>query len=62
MAEALAKNFKSHVYMKVKATIPEENVVLLNFVKFPQEEMELLVTIVNYLGEAKIGITKVILE
>lgn len=62
MSEALEKNYKSHVYMKVKATIPEENVVLLNFVKFPQEEMELLVAIINHLGEAKIGITKIILE
>ena len=62
MSEALEKNFKTHVYMKVKATIPEENVVLLNFVKFPQEEMELLVTIINHLGAAKIGITKIILE
>ena len=63
MAEALEKNLKSHVYMKVKANIPEESVVVLNFVKFPEQEMELLVKIINYLGkDEKLGIVKIILE
>ncbi len=62
MAEAIEKNGKSGVYMKVKASVPEENVVLLNFVRYPEEEMELLVAIIKYLGNSELGIVKVILE
>ena len=53
---------KQHVYMRIKASIPEPSVVLLNFVKIPEEEMGLLVDIIKLLGNSDLGISKVTLE
>lgn len=53
---------KSDVYMRVKATIPEGQKVVLNFVEFPEEEMELLINIIKVLGNSDLGIMKIILE
>lgn len=53
---------KQHVYIRIKASIPEPSVVLLNFVKIPEEEMELLVNIIKMLGNSDLGISKVTLE
>ena len=59
---ALAEFKKENVYMKVKASTPDSTTVILNFVKFPEEEMPLLVKIINYLGNSDLGIYKIILE
>lgn len=62
ISEALTEFGKSNVYMKVKAGITDNSTVVLNFVEFPEEESQLLVDIINYLGHADLGIYKIILE
>ncbi len=53
---------KEHLYIKIKASILDSTTVNLNFVKFPEQEQELLVSIIKVLGNSKLGITKAILE
>lgn len=53
---------KENVYMKIKATIPDNYMVRLEFVKIPESESELLADIIRVLGHSKLGITKVLLE
>ncbi len=53
---------KEHVYMKIKATVPDATTVNLRFVEIPEEETELLVQIIKVLGKSNLGITKVFLE
>ncbi|MBQ3016862.1 MAG: hypothetical protein IJD79_08800 [Clostridia bacterium] len=62
ISEALTHFGKSDVYMKVKASVADNSTVILNFVEFPEEEFELLVRIINYLGNNDLGIYKIILE
>ena len=59
---ALADFGKEHIYMKVKASMPDNYTVVLNFVKFPEEEFNLLVDIINYLGKSDLGVYKVVLD
>lgn len=59
---ALTELGKDHVYMKVKASMPDNYTVVLNFVKFPEEEFNLLVEIINYLGKSDLGVYKVVLD
>jgi len=59
---ALTDFGKDHVYMKVKASMPDNYTVILNFVKFPEEEFDLLVNIINYLGKSDLGVYKVVLD
>lgn len=60
--EALNKFGKSDIYIKVKAGIADNSTVVLNFVEFPEEEFELLVDIIKYLGNSDLGIYKIILD
>ena len=53
---------KEDVYIRVKATIPEENTVVLDFVEIPEEEYELLVNIVKVLGSSNLGISKAVID
>ena len=53
---------KEDVYIRVKATTPEEDIVLLDFLEIPEEEAELLVNIIKVLGNSNIGITKATVE
>ena len=53
---------KSKVYLKIKATVPDTETVILEFVKIPMEEMELLGNIIKVLGNSGLGIAKAILE
>ncbi len=62
ISEALTNFGKSNVYMKVKASVADNSTVILNFVEFPEEEFDLLVRIINYLGNNDLGIYKIILE
>ena len=59
---ALTEFKKDKLYIKIKASIPDTTTVVLNFVKFPEEEKQLLVDIINYLGNSDLGIYKIILE
>ena len=59
---ALTDFGKEQVYMKVKASMPDNYTVILNFVKFPKEEFNLLVDIINYLGKSDLGVYKVVLD
>lgn len=53
---------KEDVYIRVKATIPDNSTVVLDFLKFPEEEMELLMNIIKVLGRSDIGVSKITLE
>lgn len=53
---------KEDVYIKVKATIPDSTTLLLEFVRIPAEENELLVNIIKVLGNSGLGISKIVIE
>ncbi len=53
---------KSDVYIRVKASMPDPQTALLNFVEIPKEEMELLVNIIKVLGKSGLNIAKIVLE
>ncbi len=53
---------KSKVYLKIRATVPDTETVLLEFIKIPMEEMELLGNIIKVLGNSGLGIAKAIVE
>ena len=53
---------KQNVPMKIKATIPSSNMVRLEFREFPEQEMELLGSIVKIMGNNNLGIAKAIIE
>lgn len=53
---------KSKVYLKIKATVPDTQTVILEFVKIPMEEMELLGNIIKVLGNSGLGIAKAIVD
>ena len=53
---------KESVFIKVKATIPSEDTVDLHFTKFPEEEHQLLVDMIQVLGNSNLGICRVLVE
>lgn len=53
---------KENVSIKIKASVPDERTVVLDFVKIPEEEHELFVNIIKVLGGSNLGITKAIVE
>lgn len=53
---------KERVYLKIKATIPDNETVVLEFASIPMEEMELLSNIIKVLGNSGLGIAKAIVE
>ena len=62
MNEALKMYGFEKLYMEVKAGVADNNTVVLNFVKYPKEERDLLVDIIKYIGNGGLGIYKIILE
>ena len=62
MSSSLKYYGKEDVYIRVKASIPDDMTVLLDFVRFPVEEQELLINIVKILGNSGLGICKVTVE
>jgi hypothetical protein len=62
ISSALGYFHKEHVYIKVKASITESSTVVLNFVKIPEEEIDLLIDIIKILGNSDLGISKIIME
>ena len=53
---------KDRVYLKIKATVPDSQTVVLDFEHIPIEEMELLGNIIKILGNSGLGIAKAIIE
>ena len=53
---------KESVLIKVKASIPSEDTVHLNFTKFPVQEHQLLVDMIQVLGNSNLGICRVLVE
>lgn len=53
---------KDGVSLRIRASIPESNIVLLEFVDIPLEEMPLLGNIIKVLGNVGLGIKKAIVE
>lgn len=53
---------KEDVYIRIKATVPDANTVVLDFVKIPENEIPLLVNIIKVLGKSDLGIIKAILD
>ena len=53
---------KESVFIKVKASIPSEDTVDLHFTKFPEEEHQLLVDMIQVLGNSNLGICRVLVE
>ncbi len=62
LEEALTKFGKQNVFIKVRASIEDGNIMILNFVKIPDNEMQLLNDLLRYLGTGGIGITKILVE
>ena len=48
--------------MKIRASVPDSQNVILEFVQIPIEEMELLGNIIKILGNSGLGIAKAIIE
>ena len=53
---------KDKVFLKIRASVPDSQSVILEFVQIPIEEMELLGNIIKILGNSGIGIAKAIVE
>ena len=62
ISRALEYYKKEHVYIKLKASIPEPAAVMLNFEQFPEGEDELLRGIVKLIGNSDLGVMKIIVE
>ena len=62
MTETIHYFGKDDLDISVKASIPSESAVDLFFVRFPDQEEELLLNIIKVLGKKNLGIAKVILE
>lgn len=53
---------KDKLHIRVRASVPDKSSVILDFIEFPKEELELLQNIIKVLGNSGIGIAKAILE
>lgn len=53
---------KDKIYMKIRASIPDNQTVCLEFLQMPSGEMELLSNIIKILGNSGLGIAKAIVE
>ena len=62
LAATLKHYDKSDLHIRVRATVPDSSSVVLEFLEFPKQEMELLYEIIKILGASGIGIAKAILE
>ena len=62
LAATLKHYDKSDLHIRVRATVPDSSSVVLEFLEFPKQEIELLYEIIKILGASGIGIAKAILE
>lgn len=53
---------KEKIFMKIRASIPDNQTVCLEFLQLPSSEMELLSNIIKILGNSGLGIAKAIVE
>ena len=53
---------KGKIFMKIRASIPDNQTVCLEFIQLPKSEMELLSNIIKILGNSGLGIAKAIVE
>ena len=53
---------KEKLFMKIRASIPDNQTVCLEFLQIPSGEMELLSNIIKILGNSGLGIAKAIVE
>ena len=53
---------KDNVYLRIRATVPDSQTVILEFTEIPLEEMELLGNIIKILGNSGLGIAKAIID
>ena len=60
--ETIIREDKAYVPIAMKAFPEGDNVVNINITRMPRSEEELLITIVKAIGNARIGVTKIILE
>ncbi len=60
--ETIKQNNKQHVRIHMKAYQEDRDVVNLDVLKMPADEQELLIAIVKAIGNARIGVIKIILE
>ena len=60
--ETVAYYGKESVNIKIKASNPDVDTVVLDFVQIPKSEMELLSNIIKVLGNSNIGIAKAVVE
>ena len=53
---------KEAVFIKVRASIPSEDTVDLHFTQFPEEENQLLIDMIQVLGNSDLGICRVLVD
>lgn len=53
---------KERVKLRIKASVPDSETVILEFMSIPMEEMQLLTSIIQVLGSSGLGIAKAIVE
>jgi ATPase subunit of ABC transporter with duplicated ATPase domains len=53
---------KEKIFLKIRASIPDNQTVCLEFLQLPSGEMELLSNIIKILGNSGLGIAKAIVE
>ncbi len=53
---------KEKVALRIRATIPDNTTVCLEFLRIPEEEMELLSNIIKVLGNSGLGIAKAVVD
>ena len=53
---------KDNVYLRIRASVPDSQTVVLEFAEIPLEEMELLGNIIKILGNSGLGIAKAIID
>ena len=60
--QTVARENKKHVRMHMRAYREERDVITLDIIKMPKAEQDLLVAIVKAIGNARIGVSKIIIE
>ena len=53
---------KDGVYLRIKASLPDTQTVVLEFIQIPIEEMALLGNIIKIIGNSGLGVAKAIIE
>ena len=53
---------KQDVYIRIKASVPDDTTVRLEFLEVPESEMELVVNIIKVIGKSYLGVVKATLD